>query len=865
MAFNEVLRLVLDVDAAKGKRELDDFSKKASTNLTRVGSTMTKVGGTLSRQVSLPLVALGGVATKMAADFDASFTQMQTLAGVTAGEVDGMKESILDLARETGKAPNELAEALYFLRSSGLDAAQSMDALEMSAKASAAGLGDTATIADAASSVMLAYASTNLTAAQALDVLIATARAGKVEPAELAGQMGRLVPLSAELGISFGDVGAAIAVLSQRGNDASMATTQLSGIFAKLLSPSRQATEALDEVGLSVDDIRGMIAEKGLLGALEELDAALGRQGLIKFMEDVQAKQGVLSILGGNLEDTRDIFDEVNDSVGALDSAFGTWAESMGAKNARAFADLQVAMIEFGDAIAPIVSNVLGFVGDLVSVFSDLPEPVQNVVVGVLAFAAALGPLMSISGNVVSFIGNMTKLTGSLGSAIGSTTLAAGAFAAVLAVAGTVLFEHQRRQAEAKERVDELADALALGGDAAKVAADKINLDKIAAGELGNKLREAGADLTVFTDAVFAGGEMTKEMERELRRLVDTEALTGAEAALLAEAVSQMGDEQAKAGEQAKTAAFSQEQLAGEAEKVGLVFDEQGKLVDEATTALQEYADQVKAMLDPMFGMLDALTANRDAQQVVAEAQAVLNDAIAEHGRNSAEAAEAQRDLDGAMIDAGKSAYDVTLATSELNAAIAENPALVDDAKAMLSQWVRQGLITQQQAQFIGAAFDLTAQKAINLGETDPSINIAVTGVAEAFFNIKAIQDRINAMRGRDVHIRVVGTSVGVAIPGGGLRAHGGPVRKGEGYFVGEEGVEWFEPDQNGTIIPNHMLGSMAPQGALVGGGGAAMGGGVARVVIDITGGDDKLMGWLKNRIRVEGRGDVQVALGQRR
>lgn len=43
----------------------------------------------------------------------------------------------------------------------------------------------------------------------------------------------------------------------------------------------------------------------------------------------------------------------------------------------------------------------------------------------------------------------------------------------------------------------------------------------------------------------------------------------------------------------------------------------------------------------------------------------------------------------------------------------------------------------------------------------------------------------------------ITGTATGVA------RASGGPVQQGRGYWVGEEGPEWFEPKQTGTILPN--------------------------------------------------------------
>lgn len=42
------------------------------------------------------------------------------------------------------------------------------------------------------------------------------------------------------------------------------------------------------------------------------------------------------------------------------------------------------------------------------------------------------------------------------------------------------------------------------------------------------------------------------------------------------------------------------------------------------------------------------------------------------------------------------------------------------------------------------------------------------------------------------------------ALFGGGL-AEGGPARRGKAYIVGEEGPEWFLPDQSGTVIPHDL------------------------------------------------------------
>ena len=41
-----------------------------------------------------------------------------------------------------------------------------------------------------------------------------------------------------------------------------------------------------------------------------------------------------------------------------------------------------------------------------------------------------------------------------------------------------------------------------------------------------------------------------------------------------------------------------------------------------------------------------------------------------------------------------------------------------------------------------------------------------------------------------------------------GFMAKGGSVAGGKPYVVGEQGAEIFQPSSNGTIIPNHKIGS---------------------------------------------------------
>lgn len=687
-----------------------------------LGRSTAALGDSLTRNVTLPIVAVGAAAVKMSLDFDSAFQQMHQLAGVSASEIDGMKESVLGLAGETGKAPTELAEALYFLRSSGLDGAAAMDALEMSAKASAAGMGSTVEIADAVSSAMNAYAESGLTAANATDVLVATAREGKAEPAELAGQMGKLLPIASELGISFQDVGGAIATLSLKGNDAAASSTLLQNVMQKLLRPSQQAQEALAGVGISVDDIRGMIAEKGLLGTLETLKASLGESGFVRFWEDAQAVQGALGIVGGDIDATRDRFAALNDSTGDTDEAFGKWAETMGAKNAQAFAQFQVAMIRLGDVLAPIAADVASFAASVVEGFSKLPKPVQTFVLALAGVAAALGPILSVGGRVISAVSNIAKAftstidfagrfgsgfrdadaaasafsgtAGSLGGKLRGLQVAAGVAAGVAGIAGVAIALNQLADARQSAELDDIAEGMN------RITGESQESSVAAIKELDNW----GKVPEVF-DRVLESGAAQAE------RFIDMAESAGVSSGAIDEMRAAL---EAKRDADVQAAADSDTNTAAVRESAG-AFDEETSAVTETVEALKTYADQLAALFDPLFGMANAAQANQQA--LADEAAAELELVAARDSGNPLEIAAAEQKLSDARVATGQSAVGLAQAEAILASGIADGSVSVDEAAAKLQEWRDEGRLTQADVDVLAARFGIYADSVRDVPE----------------------------------------------------------------------------------------------------------------------------------------------------
>ena len=74
----------------------------------------------------LAAAAIGAVAVKSAVDFQTQMTKIQTQAGASATQVKQLSTAVLQLAPTTQQGPMQLAEALYHLKSVGMDNAQAM-------------------------------------------------------------------------------------------------------------------------------------------------------------------------------------------------------------------------------------------------------------------------------------------------------------------------------------------------------------------------------------------------------------------------------------------------------------------------------------------------------------------------------------------------------------------------------------------------------------------------------------------------------------------------------------------------------------------------------------------------------------------
>lgn len=387
-----------------------------------LGDAMRMSASLMKYTVAGAFMKVGQAAIQAFRNFELSFSRIRGLVGISRDEVEKMKESVLGMAGATTRAPEELAEALYFITSAGIrDSATAMSVLESSARAAAAGLGDTKTVADAVTSAMNAYGLGNLSAASATNILVAAVREGKAEADTFAPAFSKVLPVAAAFGASFNDVAAAMAALTRSGMTAGTAGIYVRQTLSQLLKPSKQGRDALAAVGTSADEVRKNITEKGLLEGLMELSTRLGgtEEGTEKFAKvfgNVRALTSMLQLVGPAAAENEEIFRRMSNTTGDLDHAFMSYEETIDAKYNKALADSRVALIKLGEALKPVASALLDTAALLsrfaTTIANALGGPVTKVIVAVIAgftlLVVAMAATMKTTSALIRLFANLT-------------------------------------------------------------------------------------------------------------------------------------------------------------------------------------------------------------------------------------------------------------------------------------------------------------------------------------------------------------------------------------------------------------------------------------------------------------------------
>lgn len=283
-------------------------------------------------------------------DFQKSMFEVASISGTIKGSLTDYMNSIIEMTRQVPVAANDSAKALYQIVSAGHDGANAMEILEVSAKAAVGGVTDTATAADAITTVLNAYKMSASEASKVSDMLFMTAKLGKTNMSELGQTIAQAAPIAASYGVGIEQVLAAVASLTKQGTPTAQAMTQ---VRASILGVSKVLGDGAFD-GRTYQEALAEVARRAN-GSESELR---------KLVPEVEAVNAVLGMTGNNANSAAADLGQLQNSLGASEAAFKTMQES--ADN-----QLQLLQNNITDMLRPLGEGILKEVSGVAQKMND--------------------------------------------------------------------------------------------------------------------------------------------------------------------------------------------------------------------------------------------------------------------------------------------------------------------------------------------------------------------------------------------------------------------------------------------------------------------------------------------------------------
>lgn len=598
------------------------FLSEHGETFSKVGGGMQAVGGLMTRTVTPAITAAGAASLKAAVDIDTALTGVRKTVDATEEEYQALKESAIEYSKVNAVNATDVLNAEELGGQLGV----AKENLEDFAKVT--------TSLDIATNMNVDQASTNM--AQFMNVTVATADKTKTAAEQYEAYGNVIVGLGNNLATTESEISDFALRMASAGSQAGMSQADILGIGGALASLGLEAqaggtafSQTITEIGLAVDrggeelegfaKVAGTSAEEfaakwktdatgafidfinGLAAgneAGESMNLVLDELGItgIRQSDAMRRLAGNTELLAGAVKLANDqwrdgtaLSDEVANKNDSLAARFQMLKNRLVAVAEEVGEPLAEALLEALDAAEPLFEAI----ENGAKKFANMSKEEQQTVLKALALAAALGPVLTVTGKLVSQLGP-------LGNGLKSV---AGFFARVDSIG---------RGAGAA--MGEVAAGAGAAGSAAGAAEKNISKLSVGMGALkAGAVAAAIAGVLILVDAIADYLEKQRQFEAATDGMV--EAASSIPTA--AEVASAALDDQADAAENAGRKLGSYKKAAEEAAEEGAKFTEKlGEAFEEAGTdagLAQMYSDRILELAGNCNGSATKVAELKDA------------------------------------------------------------------------------------------------------------------------------------------------------------------------------------------------------------------------------------------------------------
>ncbi len=416
-------------------RKMGKESIAAGKQIQNAGKSIASVGSSLTKSITLPIVAVAAAALKTSNDFENAMAKIGTIADTTTTPMAKLKEQVIDLSNTMGVSVTEIAGAQYEAISSGVATAKSAEFVATAIKAAKGGFTDTGTAVDGLTTVLNAYGLKATEATNISDQMLIAQNYGKTTFGDMASSLGSVIPIASSLNVSTKELFSSVAVLTNNGIGTSEAMTGLKAAYSNILKPTDAAAKTAQSLGMNFSAAH--LKSVGWAKFLEEIKEKTGgnSETMAKLFGSTEALNSVMVLAGKGSAGFTEALKQMNGASGSTEAAYEkmlTPAEKMNISINK----VKNSLIKFGTALTPVFNKVADIIGAVGDKLNNLSEGQVNTIVKFAAIAATIGPILMIFGKLVSVTGAV-KI--GFGSALKSIAGFKGVIGLIASPAGIVI------------------------------------------------------------------------------------------------------------------------------------------------------------------------------------------------------------------------------------------------------------------------------------------------------------------------------------------------------------------------------------------------------------------------------------------
>lgn len=345
--------------------------------------TLTKVVAAAGIGKMLQSAFTGGTA------FESAMAKVGTIADTAKVPLESLSSQVLQVSGDMHIGANEIAEAAYQAISAGQDTGNAVAFAGQASMLATAGFTSTTSAVDILTTALNAYGKSADEAGHVSDVLLTTQNLGKTSVDELAGSMGRVIPLAAAYNVSMENLSSGLAIMTANGIATAEASTYIKSMLNELGDTGSDVGEILQQqTGQSFAELNA--DGKSLGDVLQVLYDSVGGD-TTKFAalwHSVEAGTGALSLASSGADKFNGVLQQMQADSGATQAAYDTMTDTMAYKLDGVKTNAQNLGTALFDAVSGRLGEGVALAGGYLQTLSESVQ--QNGIAGLAEGLAAV-------------------------------------------------------------------------------------------------------------------------------------------------------------------------------------------------------------------------------------------------------------------------------------------------------------------------------------------------------------------------------------------------------------------------------------------------------------------------------------------